>query len=158
VQCGRHTVIGLARDEPFHQRLGVAEKRLECDGILAALLDQVVEELGHLLVEPRVRELVTDDGLADVVDDTFGNRIPRQLPLSLSLRAIASWMPVSMISSVSDIHDEAAADILIMPAYHICIALVNLGLDLIWRTETCGRANTRFSTATSASEPSFCGS
>jgi hypothetical protein len=89
--------------QPLHQRLGLAQELLVGRGVRAALLDQVVEQLRHLLVEPRVGELVADDGLADVVDDPSAMAFFDSLPFSLSFLAMASWMPVSMISSVSDI-------------------------------------------------------
>ena len=37
--------------------------------------DQVLKQLRHLVVETRIRELIADDRLADVVDDAFGNGV-----------------------------------------------------------------------------------
>ena len=39
----------------------------------SALLDQVVKELGHLLVEAWIRQALANDRLADVVDDALGD-------------------------------------------------------------------------------------
>ena len=85
VQHRRNARVGLLRRQPLHQRLGLPQELLVGRGVGAALLDQVVEQLRHLLVEPRVGELVADDGLADVVDDPFGDGVPRELALLVEL-------------------------------------------------------------------------
>ena len=85
MQRGRYAVVKLPGGEPFHQRLRLSEKLLVRGRILAALFDQVVQQLRHLLVEPGIGELVADNGLADVVDDPFRNRIPGQLALFVKL-------------------------------------------------------------------------
>ena len=46
-----------------------------------SVLDEVIPQLGHLLVILRICELIADYSLADVVDDPFRNRVPRQLAL-----------------------------------------------------------------------------
>jgi len=43
--------------------------------VYTALLDEVLEQPRHFLVEARVRELLADDGVADIVDDALGDRI-----------------------------------------------------------------------------------
>ena len=78
-------VVGCFCASRFHQRLGLPQELLVRCGIGPALLDKVVEQLRHLLVEPWVGELVADDGLANVVDDAFGDGVPRELALLVEL-------------------------------------------------------------------------
>ena len=69
----------------FHQLFGLLEEFLVGSGVVALLLDQVFEELGDLVVKLRISQLIPNDRLADVVDDAFSNRIPRQLALLVEL-------------------------------------------------------------------------
>jgi hypothetical protein len=75
----------LLRRQPLHQLLGLAQELLVGRRVVAALLDQVVQQLRHLLVERGIGELVADDGLADVVDDALGDGVLRQLALLVEL-------------------------------------------------------------------------
>ena len=89
-----YALLGLLCGQPLHQRLGLSQELLVRGGIRPALLDEIVEQFRHLLVEPGVGELLADDGLADVVDDPFGDGVLRERPFSLSFLAMASWMGV----------------------------------------------------------------
>jgi hypothetical protein len=84
VQRSRHAGLGLLLGEPPDQRLGFAQELLVRRRVLPALLDQIVEQLRHLVVEARIGELVADDRLADVVNDPFGDGVARELAFSLS--------------------------------------------------------------------------
>ena len=53
--------------------------------IVTLLLDQVIQQLRHFLIELRVGQLVADDRLADVVDDALGHRVLRELALLVEL-------------------------------------------------------------------------
>jgi hypothetical protein len=48
-------------------------------------MNEILEQLRHLSVEFRVCQLLADNGLADVVDDSLGNRVARQLALLVQL-------------------------------------------------------------------------
>ena len=80
-----NTGDGIFLRHALHQLLGLLEECLVGGGVGSALLDEIIQQLGHLRVEPRVGELVADDGLADVVDDALGDRVPRQLALLVQL-------------------------------------------------------------------------
>ena len=64
---------------------GILQEGLVVGGVIATLGDQVVQELGHLLVELWVGELVALQGDADVVDDALGDRVLGQLALGVKL-------------------------------------------------------------------------
>ena len=85
MQGRRHTSLGLLGCEPLHQVLGLAQKRLVGRRVRAVLLDKVIEQLRHLLVEPRIGELLADDRLANVVDDPLGDGVPREFALLVQL-------------------------------------------------------------------------
>jgi len=85
MQHSRHPVVGLLLGQAFHQCLGLAQEFLVGRRIRPALLDQVVQQLGHLRVKSRVGELIADDRLADIVDDPLGDGIPRERALRVEL-------------------------------------------------------------------------
>ncbi len=82
---GRQACDRILLRHPLHQILGHSEERLVGCGVGTALLDQVLQQRRHLRVEPRVGELIADDGLADVVDDSLGYGVPRKLALLVQL-------------------------------------------------------------------------
>ena len=85
VQRRRYALVGLLRGQPLHQRLGLPEKLFVRSCIRPALLDEVVEQLGHLFVEAGIGKLLADDRLADIVDDPLGNGVLRELALLVEL-------------------------------------------------------------------------
>ena len=66
VQRLGYALVGLLPDQPFHQRRGLPEELFVRGGIGPVLLDEVVEQLGHLLV------LATESG-ADLWHTPAGN-------------------------------------------------------------------------------------
>jgi hypothetical protein len=68
--CAAMTAGGLLR-YALHQLLRLLQKDLIGGGIGAALFNEVVQQLRHLRVKPRVGELVADDGFAEALPDLF---------------------------------------------------------------------------------------
>jgi hypothetical protein len=72
----------------LNARRSVASSRLTVAGaalstrryrIRAALLNEVIEQFGHFGVKTRIGELVPDDGLAHVVDDSLSDGVAGEL-------------------------------------------------------------------------------
>lgn len=72
--CGDALALPLLRPA-LRQRLRLLQPcRIGCR-VVARLPDQVVEQLRHLGVEARIRQLLADDGLAQVLDDALGDGV-----------------------------------------------------------------------------------
>jgi hypothetical protein len=85
VKHRRNVLLRLFRHQPLNQCFGFPKEILVSCGIRTALLDQITQEFRHFGVKPRVGELVTDDGLANVVDDALRDGVSRQLALLVQL-------------------------------------------------------------------------
>ncbi|MNR11168.1 hypothetical protein D3C85_1274560 [compost metagenome] len=84
IKCSRRVSRPLLR-QLSDQRLSLAQEFLVSSSIITALFDQVLQQPRHSLVEPRVSQLLADDGLANVIDNALRNRILGKLALRIEL-------------------------------------------------------------------------
>ena len=120
----------------LHQGFGVLQEGLVVSGVVAALGDQVIQELGHLLVELGVGELVALQGDADVVDDALSDRVLGQLALGVELlgdsivhAGLDDELREGEIAQVAQVPDRIGLDIGVQQVAHV--GLVGLGVQLL---------------------------